>query len=173
LLLFARESSWRSRVNADNGAAATGSTAGRNERTLGEKIEWLIQHMWPEGAAPPRTNADIAAAITAATGEEMSSTSIWKLRTGRGDNPTQRTLTALATFFKVPVGYFFEGEEAEQATEQVALLALMREKGTGATLRSLAGISSRGRRHIAEMIESVARMEKDHDGGTSHTHGDG
>ena len=152
---------------------AAGRPAGQDDRTLGEKIEWLIQHMWPEGAPPPRTNAGIAAAITAATGEEMSSTSIWKLRTGRGDNPTQRTLTALAAFFKVPVGYFFEGQEAQPAGDQVTLLALLKEKGiTGATLRSLTEISGRGRQHIAEMIESLARMEQNHNG-TSQGEKDG
>ena len=137
------------------------SSAGHGERTLAEKIEWLIQHMWPADAPPPKTNADAAAAITAVTGEEMSSTSIWKLRTGRGDNPTLKTLTALATFFNVPIGYFGEGEEAESIEDQITLLALLREKGISrAALRSLADLSVESRQMITEMIQSAARMEE-------------
>jgi hypothetical protein len=68
--------------------------------TLGEKIEWLIRHRWPADASPSDTNAEVAAAILAATGEELSSTGIWKLRTGRGDNPTLKTLTALAALLR-------------------------------------------------------------------------
>jgi transcriptional regulator with XRE-family HTH domain len=134
---------------------------GQPERPLAEKVEWLIQHMWPADAQPPRTNADVAEAITAATGEELSSTGVWKLRTGRGDNPTLKTLTALARFFKVPVGYFGEGEEAESIADNAVLAAMLREKGiTRAALRSLGELSSESRQMITEMIESAARMEQ-------------
>ena len=131
------------------------------ERTLGEKIEWLIRHRWPAGAVPPRTNADVAEAITAATGEELSSTGVWKLRTGRGDNPTLKTLTALARFFGVPVGYFGDEESAESIGDELALLELLRDEGIGrAALRSLTGLSKHGRRAVAEIIETLARMEQ-------------
>jgi transcriptional regulator with XRE-family HTH domain len=132
--------------------------------TLGEKIEWLIRHRWPEGAVPPSTstNADVAAAIMGATGEELSSTGIWKLRTGRGDNPTLKTLTALATFFSVPVGFFGEDQDAAILGDQAALAALIREKGLSrAALLTLTDLSVAGRRMVEDMIESVARMERE------------
>ena len=145
----------------EKGKAGRAGGTGQPERTLAEKVEWLIQHMWPAEAPPPKTNADAAAAITAATGEELSSTAIWKLRTGRGDNPTLKTLTALSRFFKVPVGFFGEGEEAELLGDQAALLTMLREKGvTRAVLRSLSNLSTEGRQIVTDMIESVARMEK-------------
>jgi transcriptional regulator with XRE-family HTH domain len=149
------------RVKADEPQPGPGEPAEAGGRSLGEKIEWLIQNMWPPGAPPPKTNADAAAAITRATGEEMSSTSIWKLRTGRGDNPTLKTLTALASFFKVPIGYFGEGEEAESVGDEVALLVLMRDAGVSrAALRSFVDLSGESRLMITEMIESAARMER-------------
>jgi hypothetical protein len=89
-------------------------------------IEWLIQHLWPADAPPPKTNADVAGAITAATGEDLSATAVWKLRTSRGGNSTLKTLTALARFFKVPVGYFGEGEDAGVIGDSATML---REKG--------------------------------------------
>jgi transcriptional regulator with XRE-family HTH domain len=144
-----------------NKQPGTAGGDGQPERSLAEKVEWLIQHMWPADAQPPRTNADVAQAITAATGEELSSTGVWKLRTGRGDNPTLKTLTALTRFFEVPVGYFGEGEEAESIADNAVLAAMLREKGiTRAALRSLGELSSSSRQMISEMIESAARMEQ-------------
>lgn len=135
-------------------------------RTLAEKVEWLIRHMWPPGRPPETANAGVARAITAVTGEEISSSSVWKMRTGRGDNPTLGTLTALSEFFGVPLGYFGQGEEAESAADQAALLALLREDGISrAALRSLAGLSPDGRAMIADMIAAVARREQRGTGG--------
>jgi transcriptional regulator with XRE-family HTH domain len=129
--------------------------------TLGEKIEWLIRHRWPDRARSPNTNADVATAVAAATGEELSSTGIWKLRTGRGENPTLKTLTALATFFSVPLGFFGDDEDAEMLADQAALAAMLREKGVSrASLRALADLPVPGQRLVEEMIESVARMER-------------
>jgi hypothetical protein len=130
--------------------------------TLAEKVEWLIQHMWPADQPPPNTNVEIAKAISSVTHEDISHSGVWKLRTGRGGNPTLKTLTALKVFFKLPtIGYFDEGEEAEQIGDQVALLALLREKGvSGASLRALAELSPDSREMIIDMIENVARREQ-------------
>src|SRR5690606_41847187 len=81
--------------------------------SLAEKVEWLIRNLWPADAGPPRNNVETAAAIARATGEDISSTTVWKLRTGRQENPQLRTLTALASFFGVPLGFF--GFPAESA----------------------------------------------------------
>jgi transcriptional regulator with XRE-family HTH domain len=131
------------------------------ERTLAEKTEWLIQHKWPAGKTPPKTNADVAAAITAATGEEMSSTTVWKLRTGRGGNPTFKTLTGLATFFAVPFGYFGGGEDGEAAGDAAALLTLLQDAEVSRdALRALAELSSSTRQLVMDVIDSAVRMEQ-------------
>ena len=143
------------RVSADASPPEQGEAA---PRTLAEKVEWLIQHMWPADQSPPKTNAVIANAVTVVTGEEISSTNVWKLRVGKAGNPTLKTLTALSTFFKVPINYFGDGEEAESVADQVALLALMRERGISrAALRSLADLSPSSREMIADMIQNSSR----------------
>jgi hypothetical protein len=141
---------------------AAGAGVDHAERTLAERIEWLVQNMWPADVPRPRTNADIAAAITEATGEEISSTGFWKLRTGRGENPTFKTLTSFSQFFKVPFGFFGDDpEEAEAVGDQLALLALLRERGvTRLQLRSFAGLSGNSRRMVLDMIDSAARIEQ-------------
>lgn len=147
----------------DNNAA--GGAVDHAGRMLAERIEWLVQNMWPADKPLPRTNSDIALAITEATGEEISSTGFWKLRTGRGDNPTLKTLTSLAQFFKVPLGFFADDpEEAEAIGDQMSLLVLLREKGVNRRqLRSFAGLSSKSRQMILDMIESAARIERQPD----------
>jgi hypothetical protein len=134
--------------------------------SLAEKIEWLVRHRWPADAPQPRTNADAALAITAATGVELSSTGFWKLRTGRGGNPQFDTLTAFARFFCVPLGFFGDEEDAEVLGDQAALAALLSGKGvTRAALRRFADLSGPGQRIVVDVIDSVARMEGERSGG--------
>lgn len=129
--------------------------------SLGERIEWLIANRWPAEVPLPQTNNGIGQAITAATGEKVSGANIWNLRTGRSVNPTLKTLAALSRFFRVPLGYFGEAEEADSAGGQVALQALLQDSGiTGTALRSLAGLSPESRQMIAEMITSAAKRER-------------
>ncbi|MEU5882858.1 hypothetical protein [Spirillospora sp. NPDC047279] len=131
--------------------------------TLAQKLEWLIQNMWPADASPPRNNVETAAAIAAKTGEDISSTTVWKLRTGRQDNPQLKTLTALAHFFGVPIGYFGFESEADQVDDDLTFKALRRELDTGTVrsdvLRALVELSPDTRWIIDEMILSVAAAD--------------
>ncbi|WP_242911365.1 helix-turn-helix transcriptional regulator [Actinomadura terrae] len=142
-------------------------------KTLGDKINWLICHMWPPDIEPAASDAEVAASLRKATGEDISRSTIWKLRTNRQPNPTLRTLRTLATFFKVPIGYFGDGQEAERLEGQLTLLVLMREGGVDtATLRTLADLSPEGRQMINEMIASAARMERHRSSGPSRNQAD-
>ncbi|WP_147268351.1 helix-turn-helix domain-containing protein [Spongiactinospora rosea] len=134
---------------------------GQSFGSLADKINWLIDHMWPPDVALAASDAEVASALRRVTGEDISRSTIWKLRTNRQPNPTLKTLKTLATFFKVPIGYFDDGDEAERIESQLALLAVMRDGGVdNATLRTLADLSPEGRRMISEMITSAARMEQ-------------
>lgn len=128
---------------------------------LGERIEWLIRHNWPAGRPPAESDRDVAKVISEATGENMSYSLIWKLRTGRADNPTRKMLIALSKFFGVPLDYFGDGEKPESIQEQLDALAVMREAGLDrASLRQLANLSAEGRESIADMIELAVRRER-------------
>lgn len=131
--------------------------------SLGGKIEWLIQNAWPSHAPSPRNNVEAAAAISAATGEEISSTTVWKLRSGRQDNPQLKTLTALASFFSVPLGYFGFADESDSIAERLTLEALRREIGAGEVrsdvLRALVDLTPETRRIVEEMILAAYRTE--------------
>lgn len=132
--------------------------------TLAEKVEWLIRNLWPPHAEPPRNNVETAAAIARATGEDISSTTVWKLRTGRQDNPQLKTLTALATFFGVPIGYFGFPGESGPIDDDLTMKALRREVENGAVrpevLRALVDLSPQARWVVDEMILAAARADR-------------
>jgi transcriptional regulator with XRE-family HTH domain len=132
--------------------------------SLADKVEWLIRNMWPADVASPKNNVETAAAITAATGEEISSTTVWKLRTGRQDNPQLRTLTALATFFSVPIGYFGFATEAQPIDEDLTIKALLRELRAETisreVLRAFVDLSPDARWVVDEMILAVATTDR-------------
>jgi transcriptional regulator with XRE-family HTH domain len=128
--------------------------------TLADKVEWLIQNMWPPDAPQPKNNIAAAAAITAATGEEISSTTVWKLRTGRQDNPQLRTLTALAAFFGVPLGYFGPATETRPIDDDLTFQSLRRKLDDGTirpdVLRAFTDLPTEIRWLVDEMILTAA-----------------
>jgi transcriptional regulator with XRE-family HTH domain len=131
---------------------------------LADKVEWLITHAWPEDLPPAGTNIDIAKAISKRTGEDISSTTVWKLRTGRQDNPQFKTLTALAVFFGVPIGYFGFAEESAPVDEDLTFKALLRKLRSGEikpeVLRALTDLSPKSRWLMDELILAAAAADR-------------
>ncbi|WP_157963714.1 XRE family transcriptional regulator [Actinocorallia populi] len=132
--------------------------------SLADKIEWLIHHSWPDELPPAGTNIEIAKAISSRTGEDMSSTTVWKLRTGRQDNPQFKTLTALATFFGVPIGYFGFAEESSSIDEDLTFKVLLRKLRSGEikpeVLRALVDLSPKSRWLMDELILAAAVADR-------------
>lgn len=92
------------------------------------------------------------------TGGVVSSTSIWKMRTGKTQNPTQRTLRALSKAFQVPISFFFkeyvspdeiqryhENYRADELVEQIALRSN--------------DLDNEGKRAILDMINYVREAQ--------------
>jgi transcriptional regulator with XRE-family HTH domain len=131
-------------------------------QTLADKINWLIDRAHPAGRGP-YSNAEVSALIEKVTGEQFSHTTIWKLRNGQAANPQMRLIEALARTFGVPPAFFFSDYDDEHAgllSEQVELLALVRDTGvTSAQLRALLELSPGARQAVADLIEHTARAE--------------
>lgn len=145
-----------------------GETSGEDRpATLAGKVNWLIEQARPAGGGP-LSNSDVCRMIYDATREEVSVTTVWKLRTGKQTNPQLRVLQALATTFGVDPAYFFEAyDEGELGLlqEQVELLALVKSAGiTSAELRTILGMDSAGRRALAGLIGRAVRVEAQDDG---------
>ena len=129
-------------------------------KTLADKVNWLIDQAHPaDGGA--LSNADVCRLILKVTGEEVSVTTIWKLRNGQQANPQMRVVQALATTFGVQPAFFFEDyDEAKLGLlqDQVELLALVRDAGiTSAELRAILGMDAASRTALASLIGRAAR----------------
>jgi transcriptional regulator with XRE-family HTH domain len=128
-------------------------------RTLADKVNWLIDRAHPAGRGP-FSNNEVADLIKKATGEEVSYTTIWKLRNGQAQNPQKRLIEALARTFGVPPAFFFDDydEQASLLQDQVELLALVRDaRISSAQLRAILELSPQARQAIIDLVQATAR----------------
>jgi len=130
--------------------------------TLADKVNWLIERAHPADRGP-YSNNEVAELVKDVTGEEVSYTTIWKLRNGQAKNPQMRLIEALAKTFGVPPAFFFDDYDEKQAgllQEQVELLALIRDAHINtAQLRTILSLSDEARQAVADLIEITARNE--------------
>jgi transcriptional regulator with XRE-family HTH domain len=154
-------------VSAEQGGALVpdDATAGEEStpvlRTLADKVNWLIDRAHPAGRGP-FSNNEVATLIKDVTGEEVSYTTIWKLRNGQAQNPQKRLIEALAKTFGVPPAFFFDDytEQAGLLQQQVELLALVRDaRISSAQLRAILELSPQARQAIIDLVQATARDE--------------
>jgi transcriptional regulator with XRE-family HTH domain len=127
--------------------------------SIAEKLDRLFRQVRPAGQAEPSYMA-VAEAIRSRQGVPISHTYIWQLRTGRRDNPTVAHLTALATYFGVPVAYFLDDEQTRRIDAQLELLETIRAAGVTEIALRAADVSPRGRETISELIRKVWESEQ-------------
>jgi transcriptional regulator with XRE-family HTH domain len=126
---------------------------------LSDRLEYLFRTVHPKDRGP-YTPAEVAEAVNEAAGERViSSTYVWQLRTGRRDNPTQRHLSALASFFGVSPMYFFEETEADRGAVPPELVAALKDDDVRDMALRATGLSERSLRAIRDMIESARAVE--------------
>jgi transcriptional regulator with XRE-family HTH domain len=128
-------------------------------RTLADKVNFLIDRAHPAGRGP-FSNNEVADLIRHATGEDVSYTTIWKLRNGQAQNPQKRLIEALARTFGVPPAFFFDDydEQTGLLHEQVELLALVRDaRISSAQLRAILELSPQARQAIVDLVQATAR----------------
>ena len=129
-------------------------------KTLAGKVNWILDKAHPAGRGR-FSDAEVCFKIHTATGEQISTTTIWKLRNGQLTNPQLRVIEALAKTFGVPAGFFLDDYDEDKLglwREQVELLALIRDAGiTAAEFRAFLGLDAEGRKAVAGLIERAAR----------------
>jgi transcriptional regulator with XRE-family HTH domain len=126
---------------------------------LADRLDRLFRTVHPKDRGP-YTPGEVAGAVNQAAGERViSSTYVWQLRTGRRDNPTQKHLSALASFFGVSPMYFFEETEADRGTVPPELIAALKDDDVRDMALRATGLSERSLRAIRDMIESARAVE--------------
>lgn len=126
--------------------------------TLAGKIDRLFQLIRTSDGAQ-HTNNEVAAACREATGESFSTTYLWQLRTGRRDNPTKRHLEALATFFDVPIAYFFDDDKGKQIQVELELLGALRNAEVCNVALRAVNLSPEGLGTINDIIDTIIKRE--------------
>jgi transcriptional regulator with XRE-family HTH domain len=117
------------------------------------------------------TNEHVAAAIRA-QGTKISQSYIWQLRKGQKDNPTLRHVQALAAFWGVPAGYFFEDQVTDQVNEELGALqderrrlAKLRGSSEVQVMAMRAGeLSTEGRKQVLDLLDVIYRLEQSEHG---------
>jgi transcriptional regulator with XRE-family HTH domain len=124
-----------------------------------ERLDHLFQTVHPKDRGP-YIPAEVAEAINTAAGHHvLSATYVWLLRTGQRDNPTIRTVIALARFFGVSAMYFFPDDETQQDAMPPELAAALQDDQVRQMTLRAAGLSERSLQAIADMIDSARIVE--------------
>lgn len=131
------------------------SDGGPVRGTFAEKLDYLFTTVHPRGRRP--YSLEEASAAMAEQGHELSPGYLWTLRRGKRDNPTLKTIEALAQFFGVPAAYFLDDELAARVDNQLELLAKMRDVGAqNLDLRS-GELGPEAREALANMVEMASK----------------
>ncbi|NAZ82779.1 XRE family transcriptional regulator [Kineococcus sp. R8] len=127
-------------------------------RTLAEKVDLLFRTVHPAKGGE-YSYEHVAKAIRDRGGPSISGSYLWLLRKGERDNPTLRHLEALAGFFGVPPGYFFDDDLSDSVQDQLALLALLRDGDVRKVALRTSGLSRESLQALGEMVDRVRKLE--------------
>jgi len=97
--------------------------------------------------------------VEAGTQGAVSSTYVWKLRTGKNTNPGYRVLQALSDFFSVSPSYFFDGQVSAQHLEHMRLAANLRDEGLQRIAMSAGGLDDTGKALVVQLIEYISTTQ--------------
>lgn len=125
---------------------------------LAAKINRLFDTMHPAGQKPV-SNAKAAADIRQRYGVDISANYLWMLRNGQRDNPTMRHLQALAQYFGVDAGYFFDTGRSAEIDSELELVAALRDAGVREVALRAAEVTEVSREAIREFAAHLARAE--------------
>ncbi|MFI9273955.1 Secondary metabolite protein [Kitasatospora sp. NPDC052896] len=132
----------------------------RAGRTFAERLDHLFNEVHPANRGS-YTYAEVAQALKEAGNGEgaITASGIQQLRTGARGNPKMETIKALAAFFGVPAGYFFDDEVAERTQAEIQLVAAMRDQQIAQVALRSAGLSPASLKMVHTVIQQARNLE--------------
>jgi len=122
--------------------------------TLAEKIDLLFKTFRkPDGSQYTYQE------VEEGTGKAVTGAYVWKLRTGKAENPSYKVLKVLSDFFEVPVSFFFEEEVSEEYLQNLKLATQLREASVQHIALRAGDLDEAGKRAVLEMIEYVRKAQ--------------
>jgi transcriptional regulator with XRE-family HTH domain len=120
-------------------------------------IAQRLQRLWE---IRPASLRDVADAITAETGREVSAQYLSQLRNGQRTEPSYSIIAAIATYFGVTPDYFYAPEDTARRTEdELRLLHALRDAGVRTIALSADGLSPASLATITEVIRNFRASE--------------
>jgi transcriptional regulator with XRE-family HTH domain len=130
---------------------------------LAERLNDLFARVPRPGTTQPYSNEAAGAELSAA-GVSVTGVYLSMLRSGRANNPSARLLAAIASFFGVPISYFFDEDEAASIRDQLDTLAGLRDARIQGIMTRTQGMSEAGIASLAGIVDHIRRIEGlDHD----------
>ena len=116
-----------------------------------------LQRLWE---IRPASLRDVAEAITAQTGREVSAQYLSQLRNGQRTEPAFSIIAAIATYFGVTPDYFYAPDgTARHAEDELRLLHALRDAGVRTLALSADGLSPASLATITEVIRNFRASE--------------
>ncbi|WP_338676766.1 helix-turn-helix domain-containing protein [Streptomyces sp. SCSIO 30461] len=128
------------------------------EKSFAELLDYLFREVRPKGRGP-YTYAEVSQGIRDTSGVAISASAIQQLRTGINTNPKMQTIRALAGFFGVSPGYFFDEEESERQRAEIRVVAAMRDQSVRRVALRANGLSSSSLDMLTAVIDQARRLE--------------
>lgn len=143
-------------------ADSTGTAGAKEDEpaSLAEKIDRLFTTMHPAGRGP-LSNEEVSDAIRAQGLPSVSGQYLWQLRKGKRDNPRLQHIQSLATYFRVPVAYFFDDDVAEAYEADMELVAAVRDPDVREIAVRAADLTPAGRRAVLALIDSTRQLDNE------------
>ncbi|WP_447035782.1 Secondary metabolite protein [Streptomyces sp. DSM 118878] len=138
----------------------------KTERTFAELLDYLFREVHPKGRGP-FTYVEVSQGIRSTSGVAISASAIQQLRTGTNTNPKMQTIRALAGFFGVSPGYFFDEKEAERQRAEIQVVAAMRDQDVRRVALRASGLSASSLNMVNTVIDQARRLEGMPDAGDS------
>lgn len=126
---------------------------------LAERLDALFVKVPRPGTSSPWSNDAVAEALTEA-GVSVTAPYLSQLRSGRRNNPSARLLAAISDFFGVPITYFFDTDEHDRISSQLATLAAARDARLSGVLARTHTLSDESKSELAGIIEAVLRLQQ-------------
>ncbi|MDP9353571.1 MAG: helix-turn-helix domain-containing protein [Chloroflexota bacterium] len=123
-----------------------------------DKLNYLFATVHP-GERGEYTHEEVTEEIRKQGGPAISHTYLWQLRRGVRSNPSLNVLEALAAFFGVPPGYFFDEEITQRVNEQLALATAIRDTNVRNLALRASELSPESVKAILDMVERVRQLE--------------
>lgn len=134
----------------------TGPDQGR--QSFAGKLAYLIETVHPPDRGP-YSYREIAAGIAHHPGA-MTAAHINQLTSGKQPHPRIHYVEALASFFGVPVTYFFDNAAAAQITDQITQLSAWRDQEARHIAERVVELNPRDRNTITNLIDTLRAYDE-------------